>query len=130
MNIELISIAVSALAIVVSIVLFWIDFQRRKKTETLQELNHIFDLYYSLPGKDTNKNYKDLVVFMSHLDRFAVAVNTNIFDKKTVKTRAGILMDSVYKEFVKEIAEQRRQQFHREDYYEDTIQMINSIRGN
>ena len=119
------SLLISAISVIVAVATFLINFYRNRKVETIRALNEIYELYYSsLQDKTVHDNYKDYVKYMSHVDRFAVAITENLYDRQLVKKRASIFFTNQYEEFMKEIRDQRRKQFKRDDYYNNIDKMM------
>ncbi len=122
---EIAAILISAVSVLVAVATFLISFYQNRKVETIKALNEIFDFYYcSLRDKTMHDDYKEYVKYMSQVDRFAVAVNERLYDKKLVKKRAGIFFANQYEGFMKEIRDQRRRQFKRNDYYSNIDEMM------
>ena len=115
---------ISALSVIVAAVTFIINFRRTKKVETLQAIDEIFESYYQLSKKDVNSHYFEYVKYMSKVERFAAAVNAGIYDEKLVHNRTSIMFRKQYNDFMKDIIQQRRKQFNREDYYSEIVKMI------
>ena len=121
---EMISVGLSATTVIVAAATFIVDFKRKKKTETLEKINEIFDEYYKIKNKDINMFYSDYVTYLSNLERFARSVNEGVYYKKIVKSNLSIMLTEQYKKSLKEIIEQRRKQFERDSYYENIEIMI------
>ena len=122
-----VSTLVSAIAVIVTVVTFLINFIRTKKVETMQEIDKIFDLRDKLSGEDTNKNYLELVDYMRSVERFAIGVNEKLYYKSLVKKQLSIVLKKQYQTFMKELIDQRRKQFKRDDYYINIEKLIKSF---
>ena len=117
----------STVAVIVTLVTFMIQWRRNKKVETLRALDEIYDAYYLLDGKEPAKDYRACVAYINKVNRFAIAFNGGVYDKKAVKGQASIFFKAQYDRFVRDIIEQRRKQFKRDNYYHDIVEMVNSI---
>lgn len=127
MNWDMIASFLSAISIMIAVYTY-VDGVRRKKTaDTLAEIDNILEAYYSLSGTDVSRNYKELVSYMSKVERFATSVNAGLYNKKIVEDRASIFLKEQYRRFMEEIITQRRKQFKREDYYHNIEKLVNSF---
>ena len=127
MNWDIIGAVCSLATVLVAVVTYMIDFHRRKKLETLKELDALWELYQPLKGKKINENYEEYVAYMRKVEHFAAAVEERVYHKKVVKKRASIFFASQYQRFMKDIIEQRRKQFGRDDYYSSIEKMVKSF---
>lgn len=127
MDWEMVGVIVSAVSIVVAVCTYVDGVRQKKNVDTLEVIDNIFELYYSLPGTDTNRNYRELVSYMSKVERFAISVNEGLYNKKIVEKRVSILLRENYRIFMKEIIAQRRAQYKRADYYHNIEKLVNSF---
>ncbi len=125
---DIASSVVAAISLVFAVITYLIDRHNKKKADTIQAIDRIFDSYYELArGKDINKDYHDYVKFLSIVERFATDVNERVLIKKIVKTRLSIFLANEYQNHLKELIIQRRKQFSREGYYEQIEKLIRDI---
>lgn len=124
---DIIANFLSASSILVAISIYCNTARQSKRTETLNALNDLFDTYYEIDGSTGKEDYREYVRFISKVDRFAVAFVEKIYDRKLTKARAGEFLCRQYRESMRKIIEQRREQFEREDYYEAIDKMIRII---
>jgi hypothetical protein len=128
MNWDMIGAVCSLATVLVAVVTYMIDFHRRKKLETLKELDALWELYQPLKGKKINENYEEYVAYMRKVEHFATAVDEKVYNKRVVKKRASIFFTSQYQRFMKDIIAQRRKQFGRDDYYNSIEKMVLSFK--
>ena len=129
MVLEVISLAISSISVLVAVITFLITHNRTKKVETIQQLDSIFDRYYTINKKSINELYMPWVALLSKVERFAAAYNGGILDKTTVKKRASTFLCKLYDERLEKLIEDRRDQFHKPDYYMNTEMMIKTLRS-
>ena len=123
--ISIIGVVLALIAVVVSIVIYLKELRRSRLTDTIREINELFDFYHNMKDK---KDYKERIHFMSKVDRFAVAVNEKLYDKKMTKRRAGKFLLRLYDDFMDEYIAQRRNQFGDDSYYENIVLLIEKLK--
>ena len=102
---EYISIAISALAIIISVVSYIVNVQHDRKKDTLDAFNRLqeqaFDKLNLLMPKEieeivkhpTSPEYKELSGYVARIEHFCVGVNQEIYDRKTVYALAHGYLD-------------------------------------
>ncbi len=133
MSWTIISSVLSLAAVVVAVATFLSDRKRTQRVETIEELNHIFSRYYEIRDLDLNTNYRTFCSFVSHLDRFAYAVNNGVYNKKIVAERASRLFDHMDKTFMRSVIDKHREQYKNvisggDPYYKEIDIMLETIR--
>lgn len=127
MNWDMIAAFLSAISIMIAVYTYIDGVRRNKKADTLAEIDNILEAYYSLSGTDVSRNYKELVSYMSKVERFATSVNEGLYNKKIVKEHASIFLKEQYRRFMAEIITQRRKQFNRDNYYHNIEELVKSF---
>ena len=127
---EYISIAISALAIIISVVSYIVNVQHDRKKDTLDAYNTLqeqaFDKLNLLMPKEieeiikhpTSAEYKELSGYVARIEHFCVGVNQKIYDCKTVYALAHGYLDG--KQILGRISPLiDRKNRDGEDYYEN-----------
>lgn len=78
---EIVNRMSSAMAIIISIVLYRHGLNRERKTDTLKNLSEIRRQYFNTKAL----NYKEKLKYLNELEYFATGVNEKIYDIKIVK---------------------------------------------
>lgn len=113
-------------SIILTILFRIIDRRRSLIAEINDDISELFDFYYEKLKKTDTKGdeiYSVRVQYMSKLERMARKVNSHCLQKQ-VKKQAGQFLLRQNEEFISEYIQQRRKQFHRENYYENTEKLL------
>lgn len=117
-------------SIVVAVAIFLYDLHQRKKADTLQEIDEVFEKYYQLRDKPMKEHYSEYVSYVSFLERFAMKVRERLLLKSVVKKRMSIFLRTLDSKFLGELIDKRRKQFGRDSYYQNVTWLIEECKGN
>lgn len=130
---EIIASVSAAISVIIAVLTYLVDRKTKKKAETIHAIDHVLDSYYKYKdkkGKEPKKDYNFYVEFLSIVERFATDVNEGVLSRKTAKKRLSIFLTKEYENKMKEIIIQRREQFSRENYYEQIEKLIKYMNYN
>ena len=122
---EILSSIATAASVIFAVITYWVDSCNKKRADTINAIDHIFDSYHELP-KD--RDYHEYVKFMSVVERFATDANEGVLIKKIIKKRLSIFLIEEYDRHMKEIITQRRKQFKRDSYYNQIDDLIKYLK--
>ena len=126
---EIIASVATALSVIVAVITYVTDHHFKKRAATIHAIDRVLDAYYEyVRDKDPNKDYKEYTKFMSIVERIAADANERVILKKLIKARLSILLINEYDKHMKNIIDQRRNQFSRNSYYQQIEKLIQYLK--
>lgn len=128
---EIIDLTASFVTIIglgVTVLIFFSQKKQEKKAFTIEKVEELFAEHDLLKEKELSKNYMDYVVFTRKVNRFAIDYNEKLFNKDLISKRVRDFLLRIYDDKLKQIIEQQRKQFDREDYFINIEYMISDLR--
>ena len=127
-TLELISQIATIIAVPLALYVYLATKLREKRLFTSARVIEIYDAYHEMMKHNRKPEYHELKQFLGTVDRFANEYNEKLLCKKLAKQRIGDFMIRNYEGEWKEIIEQRRNQFKRQEYYSGIEKMIDDLR--
>lgn len=122
---EVVSSIAAAVSVIIAVITYGIDSRNKKRADTINAIDHVFESYYKLPK---NREYLEYVKFMSIVERFATDANEKVLKKSLIKKRLSIFLIEEYEKSMKDIITQRRKQFNRDSYYSQIEELISYLK--
>ncbi len=113
----------AAVAIVISIVLYYHGLNRERKNDTLRIFSKIRRKYFNT----STLNDKEKLKYLNELEYFATGVNSKIYDIRIVCKMSGSRLIRQYEKWSKEFIKKRREQFGNKSAYSEYEKMIKDI---
>lgn len=132
--------AVSLLALVFSILTYWMGLRRQRKQATLDAFDRLqnqaldkLNTYTKKQIAEISQNprseeYKELSALLARCEHFAVGVNTKIYDAATLRRLADVYFVALYDKLTPMI-EKKRKISTAAKYYQELEMLANSMKS-
>lgn len=139
-TLSIVSMAVSAIAVIVSLGTYYASVIRDRQQATLDAFNllqnEVLDKLNLYTGAEIaqiaqdvhSEAYKKISVLLARCNHFAVGVNTKIYDKKIVRRLAGRYFIGIYDK-LETLIEKKRSVNHTERHYYELEKLVCELKS-
>lgn len=121
---EIVSGISTAVAIIISIILYRHGLNRERRIDTLKNLSEIRRRYFNTKILDDKEKLK----YLNELEYFATGVNEKIYDIKIVKKMSGSRLIKQYDNWAVDFIQVRKSQFENNNAYLEYEKMIKRLK--
>lgn len=125
---ELASNIIAAISVLVAALTFAFDKIVARRQRTLEKLVELRTYYHDSIADDKNKKeidyYRKCVKFFGNVEELCSGVFTGYYSQNIIKKNGSRFITMLYNNYKEYLIDQRREQFHNDDYYKNLENLV------